>query len=189
VISAFFKTHSTSIRSTTTIPLISRLRLHRTMPIASPAQWISFNHRYPSTVLHHRLHSPSPHLIVDAGPAHATYTVPMSAPREPVISAPKEPAMSAPGEPPPREPRQSSKGDSSNPVPTPPPKRKSTPNKAPPPSQYRRFSRTFGASYLIDSGTSVSHSYDTSDIANLVADPTFASVFILNGIDSPLSFL
>jgi hypothetical protein len=88
------------------MPLISRLRLHQTMSIASPVQWISFNHRYPSTVLHHRLHSPSPQLIVDAGPAHATYTVPMPAPREPVISAPKEPAMSASGEPAPREPRQ-----------------------------------------------------------------------------------
>jgi hypothetical protein len=35
--------------------------------------------------------APSPQLIIDAGPAHAYYTVPMSAPREPVMSAPGEP--------------------------------------------------------------------------------------------------
>jgi hypothetical protein len=33
----------------------------------------------------------SPQLIVDAGPAHATHTVPMSTPREPVMSASREP--------------------------------------------------------------------------------------------------
>jgi hypothetical protein len=56
---SFCKTQYTTIRSTTTIsrmPSISRFRLHRTMPIALPVQWISFNHRYSSTVLHHRLH-------------------------------------------------------------------------------------------------------------------------------------
>jgi hypothetical protein len=35
--------------------------------------------------------APSPQLFVDAGPAHATYTVPMSTPREPVMSASREP--------------------------------------------------------------------------------------------------
>jgi hypothetical protein len=41
---SFFKTQSTSIRSTTTIswmPSISRFRRHRTMPIALPVQWIT----------------------------------------------------------------------------------------------------------------------------------------------------
>ncbi len=50
-------------------------------------------------------------------------------------------------------------------------------------------SNALGALYLIHSGASVSRSYDTSDFPYLVADPTFAPVFISNGIDTPLRFL
>jgi hypothetical protein len=149
---SLFKTQSTSIRSTTTIsrmPLISRLRLHRTLLIALPVQWISLKHRYPYTVLHHQLHPPSPHLIVDAGPAHATYTVPTSAPREPVMSASREPPTYPPKEPPMPPTRQpevvQQREIPATSVPTPPPNRESPPNKAPPPSQHRRSSRASAA--------------------------------------------
>jgi hypothetical protein len=165
------------------------------------------NHRYPFTVLHHLLHRPSPQMIVDAGPAHATCTVPTSAPREPVMSTSRDTSAYPPREPlmpPTRKPEVVQQREiPATPVPTPPPKRKLPPNKAPPPSQHRRFSRAsadperltqsiysgsnaLGATYLINYGTSVSRTYDTSDIPYLVADPTFAPVFISNGIDSPL---
>jgi hypothetical protein len=42
--------------------------------------------------------APSPQLIVDAGPDHATYTVPILAPREPVMSTSRNPHPLHPNE-------------------------------------------------------------------------------------------
>jgi hypothetical protein len=40
----------------------------------------------------------------------------------------------------------------------------------------------------IDPSAGVSHSYGTSDFLYLVADPTFAPVFVSNGIDTSLAY-
>jgi hypothetical protein len=135
----------------------------------------------------------SPQLIVDASPDPATSTVP----RELIMSAPRDPPM-----PPPMEPEAIQQTEiPAKAAPAPPPKRKSTPNKVPPPlhscisaaperlieSDYYGSSAQ-GAPCLIGSGASVPRSYDTSDFPYLDADPTYAPFFISYGINTPLAY-
>jgi hypothetical protein len=108
---------------------------------------------------------------------------------------------------PPREPEAAQQREIlATPVPAPPPKRRSNPNKAPPPSQRRdrvahsllrtthrerlqRFKRPRRFfSHWFRCQASISRSCDTSDFRYLVADPSFAPVFISNGIETTLVY-
>jgi hypothetical protein len=152
--------------------------------------------------------APLPLLPVSAGPAPATSTVPTSAPREPVVSAPREPVMSPPREPPTSSPRELPTSPPREPPMSPPREhaavqQREIPATSVPTPRLRRSSRTSAAparlietgyygstfgSVVDNSGAEPSESFDWISFDYLVPDPTFATVYLDNGIETPLAY-